>query len=341
MERVNTLQAAMVVDGQSVVEHLICKKAYHDGNFLKKISFVIPVFRNEKSITITCRNVLSQMEQEFQDQIDFEIILMDDGSDDNSLTEMLQLRNEEPKIRIISFSRNFGQVSAILAGLEEATGDAVINLTADLQDPIDLIPKMISSWLAGSEVVICHRTDREDELVSKLFSNSAWMLIKSAIPEMPVGGFDIFLLDRKALDSFISNKARNRFMQGEILGLGYRSQLIPYVRMRREYGKSQWSFDRKLKYFIDAIVDSSYAPIRLMSLFGIITAFGGFSYALVIVFLWFQHKTPSVGWAPIMIVSLILGGMTMFMLGVIGEYVWRILDEVKGRPRYIVRERHF
>jgi hypothetical protein len=177
-------------------------------------------------------------------------------------------------------------------------------------------------------------------VLAKFLSSLAWSFIRATIPQMPAGGFDFFLLDREAVNSFNAVRARNRFMQGEVLSLGYRTHFIPYTRQQRTIGKSQWTFDKKLKYFIDAMIDSSYLPIRLMSSIGILTALSGFAYAVVIVLAWAQHHVPFNGWAPILIVMLIIGGMIMFMLGVIGEYVWRIFDEVKGKPRYIIRRKY-
>ncbi len=305
----------------------------------KVISFVIPVYRNEGAVSITYERIASLFKSSMPN-IDYEIVFVDDGSDDRSLTELLSLREHNEHVKVVELSRNFGQVPAILAGMNEAKGDAMINLSADLQDPITLVEEMINQWLAGAEVVICYRTNRKDDVLTKAVSNVAWAFIRSTIPKMPAGGFDFFLLDRAALDTFNQGRARNRFMQGEVLSLGYRTHFIPYTRLQRTLGKSQWTFDKRLKYFIDAMIDSSYMPIRLMSSIGIITALSGFAYALLIVGVWFQHRVPFNGWAPIVILLLIIGGLIMFMLGVIGEYVWRIFDEVKGKPRYIVRKKH-
>ena len=303
------------------------------------ISFVVPVYRNKQTVSVTCETIASLFKSHIRD-LDYEIVFVDDGSDDGSLEELLRLHNENAHVKVIELTKNFGQVPAILAGLKEAKGDAVINVSADLQDPINLVQEMLEQWLAGSQIVICYRTDRKDGILTRLFSSMAWALIRSTVPQMPRGGFDFFLLDREALNAFNEIHARNRFMQGDVLSLGYRTNLIPYTRQERKFGKSQWTFEKKLKYFIDAIIDSSYIPIRLMSAVGILTLLSGFCYAFIIVVAWSQHRVPFNGWAPIVIVMLIIGGLIMFMLGVIGEYIWRIFDEVKGKPRYLVRRRY-
>lgn len=311
-----------------------------DENVGKKlISFVIPVYRNERAVSLTCAKIVSLFKSSLPD-LNYEIVFVDDGSDDGSLDELLHLQAQNEHVKVLELTRNFGQVPAIMAGLSEIKGDAMINVSADLQDPIELVEEMIRQWMTGSEVVICYRTNRKDGAVTKFMSSLAWSFIRSAIPQMPAGGFDFFLLDREAVDAFNSVRARNRFMQGEVLSLGYRTNYIPYTRQQRTIGKSQWTLDKKLKYFIDAMIDSSYLPIRLMSAMGIFTAVSGFLYAVIVVIAWFEHSVPFTGWAPIIIVMLIIGGMIMFMLGVIGEYVWRIFDEVKGKPRYIIRRKH-
>lgn len=310
----------------------------NDGK-AKTISFVIPVYRNEGAVSITCAKIEELFQTKLQG-LNYEVIFVDDGSDDNSLAELLHLRARNQRVNVIELSRNFGQVAAIQAGLQEATGDCAINVSADLQDPIELVAKMITAWLNGSEIVICHREGRRDALTNSIVSSAAWAVLKHTIPKMPAGGFDFFLLDRQAVNAFNNVHARNMFMQGEVLSLGFTTHLIPYTRQERTIGKSQWTFQKRFKYFIDAIIDSTYLPIRIMSLVGFLTALSGLVYAAVVVVAWFYHKLPFNGWAPIMIVMLLIGGTIMTMLGVIGEYIWRIFDEVKGKPVYIVKNRH-
>jgi dolichol-phosphate mannosyltransferase len=304
-----------------------------------KISFVIPVFRNEGALLLTYQKLKKLFEQQLQNKYLYEIIFVNDGSDDNSINELLEIKNLDRQVKIISFSRNFGQVPAIIAGFKESTGDCVVNMSADLQDPPELIIQMLQAWEQKNEIVICYRNDREDNFIANNTSKLFYGLMKYVNPKMPVGGFDFLLLDRKPVNEFNKIDERNRFFQGDILWLGYTIKFIPYKRQKRVIGKSQWSLSKKLKYFIDGLLNTSYIPIRLMSFLGIITAFVGFLYSLIIIYARIVHKTPFTGWAPIMIITLIIGGVIMIMLGIIGEYIWRIYDEARNRPIYIIKDK--
>lgn len=302
------------------------------------LSVVVPVFRNGPTLLATFEGVLAVRNERFPD-LDLEMVLVDDGSDDGSWEEMKRLHARHPEhVRLLKLSRNFGQVSAILAGYEAARGDAVVTLSADLQDPPALIADMVANWRQGSEVVIAHRESRDDDAAATLFSRLAYGIARRANPRIPQGGFDYLLLSRRATRLLLSFKGRHRFFQGDVLWLGFPTTFLPYARQKRPVGRSGWSFAKKFKYFTDLVLDSSYFPIRLMSSLGFLTAIAGLVYALVIVFAWFQNRTPFSGYAPIMITQLIVGGLIMIMLGVVGEYLWRIYDDVKERPLYIVEK---
>jgi polyisoprenyl-phosphate glycosyltransferase len=303
---------------------------------MTRISFVIPVYRNERAVTLTYIQIRKVLASDLATYA-YEIIFVDDGSDDGSLQELLALRDTDENVRVVTFTRNFGQMAAILAGFKQASGDVIIQLSADLQDPITLVPQMIAEYERGFEVVACHREHREDALSRRLSSRALYGILRLSLPQIPAGGFDYILLDRKVLDAFNAVEVRNRFFQGDILWFGYKTTFIPYTRMKREIGRSQYTFGKRLKNSIDAILDSSYLPIRFISLVGVLTAFVGFLYAVDIVYAKLWHDIPFTGWAPIMILILVIGGLLMLMLGIIGEYVWRIYDEVRGKPNYIVR----
>lgn len=303
-----------------------------------KISFVVAVYHNEGAISRTHEKIQSVFSHELAHH-EYEIVFVDDGSKDGSLQEILSLRDRDPKVKGITFTRNFGQMAAMLAGFKEATGAAIINISADLQDPVELIPQMVGKWQDGAEIVICHRTDRSDSLLAKLFSRLAYWVLRMSLPQIPPGGFDFVLMDRKVMDAFNAVDVRHRFFQGDLLWTGYRTSFIPYARLKRTIGKSQYNFAKKLKNFLDAILDASYLPIRFISLVGVIISALGGLYSVSIAVSWFRGETPFSGWAPIMIVILLVGGMIMVMLGVIGEYVWRINEEVRKRPNYVVRDK--
>jgi len=304
---------------------------------MKRISFVIPVYRNERAVTVTYQQIRQVLASDLA-RYAYDFVFVDDGSDDGSLAELLAIRAGDPHVRVVSFTRNFGQMAAILAGLKEATGDLIVQLSADLQDPIALVPQMVTEHERGAEVVACHREHREDGLSRRLTSRALYGVLRMSFPQIPPGGFDYLLLDRKVLDAFNAVDVRNRFFQGDILWFGYKTTFIPYTRVKREIGRSQYTLAKRIKNSIDAILDSSYLPIRFISLVGILTAFAGFLYAVDIAYARIRHNIPFTGWAPIMILILVIGGVLMLMLGIIGEYVWRIYDEVKGKPNYIVRQ---
>ena len=207
---------------------------------MKKISFVVAVYRNAGAITKTYQKIKGVFAQDLLDY-DYEFVFVDDGSDDGSLEEILALREQDDRVKAITFTRNFGQMAAMLAGLTHASGDAAINISADLQDPAELIPQMVSKWAGGSDIVVCYRTDRSDTLAAKLFSKFAYGALRLSIPQIPPGGFDFVLMDRAVLDEFNRIDVRNRFFQGDLLWTGYRTEFIPYVRLKRTIGKSQCS----------------------------------------------------------------------------------------------------
>jgi dolichol-phosphate mannosyltransferase len=304
------------------------------------IAFVIPVYRNERAVTLTYEKLIALFASPSGalSAWSYTMVFVDDGSDDGSLSELKAIRARDERVKVISFTRNFGQMAAMLAGFSHADGDVVLNLSADLQDPVDLIPKMIDAWQNGGEVVIAYRANREDTWTSRLTSRLFYGIVRMSYPEIPPGGFDYILLDRTVMDAFNGIDVRNRFFQGDILWFGYRATFIPYTRQRRTIGRSQYTFSKKLKNSLDAILDSSYLPIRFISAAGVVTALLGFLYAVDIAYARWMHQIPVTGWAPIMILLLIIGGLIMLMLGVIGEYIWRIYDEVRGKPNYVIRE---
>lgn len=306
---------------------------------MKKISFIIPVYRNEGSIQPTYEKIVSLFTSNLLNY-NYEFIFVNDGSDDNSMNELLELHKIDANVKVLSFSRNFGQVAAVIAGLKIVTGDSTIIMSADLQEPIELIESMVSEWQKENEIVICSREEREDGFIASIFSKVFYNLINLGNSKMPKGGFDFMLLDQKAIVELNNIDERNRFFQGDVLWLGFGVKFIKYNRLKRTIGKSQWTLSKKIKYFIDGLINTSYLPIRFMSFFGLITAFSGFIYAIIIIYSRMAHNVPFKGWAPIMVLILIIGGLIMLMLGLIGEYIWRIYDETRKRPTYIIKEKY-
>lgn len=298
------------------------------------ISICFAVYQNEGSLAILYQDIIKQMDGNFPGH-EFEFIFVNDGSKDNSLDELQAIKKNtgDKRIKIISFSKNFGQMAAIIAGWHSAKGDAVINMAADLQDPPIQCVQMIREWEAGNEIVISYRLAHGTSEINKFTSR---IFYKMLLPNVPPGGFDFALLGRNAMDAINSIKARNRFYQYDILWTGFKVKYIPYEKLERRIGKSQYNFLKRFGNFMVAFINVSYLPLRLMSVIGILFAISGFLYSLNIIYAYFFIGTPFQGWAPIMILLLIIGGLIMTMLGVLGEYIWRIYDEVKHRPVYIV-----
>lgn len=299
---------------------------------MSHISVCFAVYQNEGALTQLYNEITYELTTHFPNDT-YELIFVNDGSKDDSLEELLRLREKDHHVKVYSFSRNFGQMAAILAGWEYASGDVVVNMAADLQDPPKQCTAMLNEWKAGNEIVISYReshgTSRSKKLTSRLF-------YRLMLPNVPPGGFDLALLDRKPMNALNSLTERNRFYQYDILWAGFKVKFIPYHKAERTIGKSQYNFYKRFKNFYSAFLNVSYFPLRLLTSIGGIVAATGFLYALNIIYAYYVHKTPFNGWAPIMIVTLVIGGLIMLMLGVLGEYIWRILDEVKKRPNYII-----
>lgn len=304
---------------------------------LTVVSLVIPVCRNEGTLSITYNKVTNVFNNELNSYKP-EFIFINDGSDDGSLNELLSLKNKDSSIKIISLSKNFGQTAALIAGFKKASGAMAVLLSADLQDPPELIVQMVRSCESGNKIVICHRINRDDSVLSVITSKLFYSLIHLANPRIPKGGFDFVLITRQVIDVFNSLNDRNRFFQGDILLLGFPTQFLPYSRLKRTIGKSQWSISKKLKYFIDGLLNVSYFPIRAISVIGFTFSFLGFLYALIVIYLRLNDKIAMEIYSMVITLLLLIGGLIMGMLGIVGEYLWRIYNETKKRVLYIIEE---
>jgi len=303
-------------------------------------SIVVPVYFNEGCLWSTF-NTIKQQVVDKNTHLRAELIFVDDGSNDNSLAELLEIRQADPAlVKIIKFTRNFGQVQAILAGIRLSTGKCVINISADLQDPPELISQMLSyHFEKGYEIVICSRESREETWFRRFTSQVFYKLMKKlSFPNMPEKGFDFALLGTKVTSLMLRNEEANPFFQGQILWSGYPIKFIPYTRVDRKIGQSRWTLAKKIKSLLDGVMGYSYFPIRMMSTAGAVVAISGFIYALIIFIDFFIRGNPVQGWTPLMIILLLLSGVQMLMLGIIGEYLWRTLDQVKNRPGYIIEQ---
>ncbi|MCC7302117.1 MAG: glycosyltransferase family 2 protein [Bacteroidia bacterium] len=306
---------------------------------MDKLSVIIPCYFNEENIPDTRREILALREC-MKDQVEMEVILVDDGSKDRTLPLLKEFHRDHPElVRVIKLSGNFGSYNAILAGMNHATGDCTIILTADLQDPPELIPKMYEHWKKGTKLVIANRTDREEGVTTKIFSGIYHSLMKKlALPNIPEGGFDLVLFDRQLREQAVRINEKNTNQIYLLAWMNYEYVCIPYTRRKREKGTSRWTFRKKLKLFIDSFVSFSFFPIRLISAMGLILGFLALCYALFIVIAKFSGMVPVEGWSSLMIVVLFVSSFQMIAIGIVGEYVWRALDAARQRPNYIIEE---
>lgn len=301
------------------------------------VSIVVPVYHNATSLPQLLARFQQLAGSDPHDR--FEFVFVDDGSRDHSFAVLQALQRTDARIRVIKLSRNFGSNAALLAGLDQARGEAVAVIAADLQDPPELIAEMLVHWRQGYKVVLAARQSRGDPLLTRLLANTFYFLFRRfAIPTMPRQGFDFFLIDRQVCDLIKSIQESNAYLMGMILWLGFEPVVLPYHRRQREerFGKSMWSLTKKLKYFIDAFVAFSYVPVRAASLLGISLSIAGLLYAVALLILRLFSDIPVVGWLSLMAVLLVVSGVQLLMTGILGEYLWRNLDETRRRPRFVI-----
>jgi dolichol-phosphate mannosyltransferase len=268
---------------------------------------------------------------------DYEIIMVNDASPDNSWEVMQTLADMDPKVRLIKLTRNFGAMTAVYTGFRYATGDCVAIKAADLQEPASVTVQLYQKWKEGAKVVLAVRQTRKDPFLSKIFSGLYYKLMqKFVVKDMPDGGFDIYLLDREVARKLIGMREKNSPIPLQILWLGYEPVKVYYDRQKREIGKSSWTFSKKLKMFVDSFVGFSYIPIRFMSMVGLLFFVLSIIWGIFICIARILGKIPVQGYTAIMVLILFSSGLIMFVLGILGEYIWRTLDEVRNRPISVV-----
>lgn len=302
----------------------------------KSLTIVIPVYFNELNLPDTIQRLLA-LSSKLQNY-KLELIFVDDGSGDNSLSVLLDYQKQHSEtIKILKLTRNFGSMAAIQAGLTVASGDCTAFVAADLQDPPELLIEMIKYWEKGVKAVFATRSNREESWVQKFFSNSYYALIRwFAIPNYPSGGFDMFLIDQQVVKEVNKIQEKNTSILALIYWLGFDATFIPYIRRKREKGKSRWTLKKKIKLFIDTFVSFSYFPLRLFSTIGILYAIASFLYGAFIFIYWLFYGATVQGWVTMMLVLTFTAGLQMTLLGVLGEYLWRTFDATRDRPLFVV-----
>jgi glycosyltransferase involved in cell wall biosynthesis len=269
----------------------------------------------------------------------FELLLINDGSRDNSFQVMREIHERDPRVRVLNFSRNFGHQIAISAGLDHARGEAVVIIDSDLQDPPEVIPELVARWKNGAEVVYAQRTKRVGETRFKLLTASVFYRMIARITKMdiPRDTGDFRLLDRRVVNALVAMREHHRFMRGLAVWVGFRQEAVQYERRERFAGTTKYPLFKMIRFSLDAITGFSYAPLQLATSFGFVLA--GLSLLGIVVAILLRIFGGAIqGQGTTLIVVLFLGGIQLIFLGVIGEYLGRIYDEVRARPLYIVRE---
>lgn len=307
------------------------------------VSLVIPVFNEQGVLPLLHDSVLRVLEATDEN---WEIIYVDDGSSDHSLELLLGYQNSDARIRVVELTRNWGHQAALSAGLAVARGDAVVMMDADLQDPPEIINQLINAWKQGAEVVIAQRRRRAEtglrQYLFPVFYRTLGYLSDFPIP-MNAGIFG--LLGRRAVDAINRLSESNRYLPGLRAWLGYRNEVVWYDRSARAAGEPKQSLPRLVRYGLDAIFSFSYKPLRLSLVLGISTAVLALLIAVIFVICRLLHvglfgQPVVVGYTSTIVAILFLGGVQLFCVGVLGEYIGRIYDEVKRRPLYLVRRIH-
>ena len=299
-------------------------------------SIVAPAINEEDTLPHFYERVVAVMEQVGEP---FEVVLINDGSSDGTLRAMRALHERDPRVRVVDFSRNFGHQIAISAGLDYARGDAVIILDSDLQDPPEVIPQLIARCKAGVEVVYAQRARRTGETRFKLLTAAAFYQLIARITsvQIPRDTGDFRLLDRRVVDTLVTMREHHRFMRGLSAWVGFRQEAVQYDRQERFAGATKYPLRKMIRFALDAITAFSYAPLQLATSFGfILAALSLVGIVIAIIVRVFGGAIQGQGTT--LIVVLFLGGIQLIFLGIIGEYLGRIYDEVRARPLYIVRE---
>lgn len=306
-----------------------------DGRALTLLSVVTPMFDEEQTAEAFYGRV-----RETLDGLPFELVVVDDGSRDRTVEILERIAATDPRVKIVALSRNFGHQAALTAGLDHAAGDAVVMIDADLQDPPELILEMLEHWRRGSDVVYAVREQRDGETWFKL-ATARWfykLFGRLAQIDLHQNSGDFRLVDRRALDALLAMRERSRFLRGMTVWVGFTQTAVPYQRDARHAGETKYTLARMLRFSFDAISSFSHTPLQFATLLGFLFSFAAFlgipvAVAARIADLYVPGVTS------VMIVVLLLGGIQLITVGIIGEYIGRIYDEVKRRPLYLVRGR--
>ncbi len=301
---------------------------------MSKISIIIPVYYNADTLMLLYEDMKAKILGELGD---YEIVMVDDGSGDDSWSVMNSIRDIDGNVKLVRLSRNFGEHAAILAGLSNCTGDCAVTKQADLQEDSELIVRMYDKWKEGNKVVLAVRQERDEPAIKKFFANLYYAIVRKTIDDkMPKGGFDCYLLDRQAIEVLMRLDEKNSSLSLQVLWMGFKSANVYFHRKDREVGKSRWTLSKKIKLVVDSMMSFSYFPIRVMSGVGGVMSVLAFVWIIGVIIEYLNTGTPVRGWSTLMCLVLFSAGMILLMLGVLGEYLWRTLDATRNRPVFIV-----
>ena len=301
---------------------------------MSKISIVVPVYYNSDTLEL----LYDDMKEKILGKLgDYEIVFVDDGSGDNSWEIMNKIKDTDPNVVCVKLSRNFGEHSAILAGLSVCTGDCAVTKQADLQEDSTLILDLFESWKRGNKVVLAIRESRDENPVKKFFAGCYYWLVRKTInKDMPQGGCDCYLVDRQVIEVLNMMDEKNSSLTLQVMWVGFKSEKIYFHRKDREVGKSRWTLGKKVKLVVDSMMSFTYFPIRFIATVGMLFSI----FSLIGIIMVIREKivvgTPILGYASLMCVLLLGFGLVFIMLAVLGEYVWRTLEESRNRPPFII-----
>jgi glycosyltransferase involved in cell wall biosynthesis len=302
-----------------------------------ELSVVVPVYNEEQNLDYLFERLTSVLNRL---NMTYEIVCVNDGSRDNTIERLIEHHQQNPAIKVVNLSRNYGKEIALSAGLDYTCGDAVVPIDADLQDPPELIADLVAKWREGYDVVLATRRSRQGESWIKRLTANAFYRIIDRISHVPIprDTGDFRLIDRRVVDAIKQLPERNRFMKGLFAWVGFKQTSILYDRPSRYKGETTWNYWRLWNFALDGITSFSFIPLKVWSYIGLLVAIPAFFYASFLVIRTVLFGVDLPGYASIMVAVLFLGGVQLVSLGVLGEYLGRVYEEVKGRPLYLVRE---